>query len=93
MAGEFEIEVPYELVPGVYADAERVWHTRTDFTIDFLVRPAIQEAPDVARLVGRVKIPTMMLFELIRHLNTDMTNYEEEYGEIPRIEDHGTDST
>jgi hypothetical protein len=28
MAWEFEVEVPYELAPGVYANADRVWYCK-----------------------------------------------------------------
>ena len=87
MPTDFEIEVPYDLVPGVYANAERIWHTRSEFTIDFLAKPVSEEAVDLARVVSRVKIPTMLMFELIRDLNTDMTGYEAQDGEIPRVEE------
>jgi hypothetical protein len=36
----------------------------------------------VARVVSRVKIPTMFMFRLIQQLSANMTDYEEKYGEI-----------
>jgi hypothetical protein len=54
----------------VYANADNVWHTRTEFTIDFLAKPANEDSTDLARVVSRVKIPMMMMFELIRDLDT-----------------------
>ena len=38
--------------------------------------------PDVARVVSRLKIPTMFMFPLIQALNANMTEYEQTYEEI-----------
>jgi hypothetical protein len=73
---------PEYLEEGVYANSVRLWNTRTEFTLDFLASPTDQAAPDVARVVSRVKIPTMFMFRLIQQLNGNMTDYEEKYGEI-----------
>ena len=34
------------------------------------------------RVVSRVKVPVALVFEILRALNADMTQYESEYGEI-----------
>jgi hypothetical protein len=34
-----------------------------------------------------MKIPTMMMFELIPDSHTEMTEYEAQYGEISRLEE------
>ena len=83
MAAEYEVKVPDDLEAGVYANAANVWHTRSEFTLDFIVHPLAEDALDLGRLVSRVKIPTLFVFELIRRLNDRMTSYEQEYGEIP----------
>jgi hypothetical protein len=70
----------------VYANAAHVWHTRSEFAVDFLARPATGETPDLALVVSRVKIPTIFMFELIRKLNANMTEYEGKFGEIDRPE-------
>ena len=82
VANDFEINVPDHLEAGVYANSIRPWNTRSEFTLDFLVRPANDESPDLARVVSRVKIPTMFMFRLIQELNENMTEYEDKYGDI-----------
>jgi len=84
---KFEISVPDALETGVYANAAGVWHTAHEFTLDFLtLKPAT--TPDLvpARVVSRVKIPPTVIFDLMRALNENMSQYEERFGPIPRIE-------
>jgi hypothetical protein len=83
MPDDVEISVPPHLQTGVYANTLSVWHTRSEFTLDFLARPADRDEPEVALVVSRVKIPTMIVFELIRRLNDEMSAYESKYGELP----------
>jgi len=82
----FELKVPDHLEEGVFANYARVWHTRSEFTVDFAFAPSNREQLDEARLVSRVGLPTIFLFQLIRELNSDMTEYEREFGEIPRFD-------
>ena len=82
MPDDFEIKVPDQLEAGVYANSVRLWNTRSEFTIDFLARPANDGEPDLARVVSRVKIATIFMFQLIQELNANMTEYEQNYGEI-----------
>ncbi len=77
---------------GVYANRLAIWHTAHEFTLDFLVpsqpaRPArtpegqtVIQAPH--RLVARVRVPPSTVFEIIRALNENMTNYEAAFGAI-----------
>ncbi|HEY6015820.1 MAG TPA: DUF3467 domain-containing protein [Gaiellaceae bacterium] len=84
-----EVDLPDELVPGVYANAAGVWHTPYEFTVDFLsLLLRDPEAPDVVpcRVVARIKLPPTVIFDLIRALNANMTVYEARFGEIHRIE-------
>jgi hypothetical protein len=83
VANGVDVQVPYELEPGVYANATTIWHTQSEFVLDFLARPVNRDEPDVARVVGRVKIPTLLVFTLIRKLSAAMSDYEHTYGEIP----------
>jgi hypothetical protein len=91
---EFQIQVPNELEPGVYANFLSVWHTAYEFTLDFGVTqpPQVdQEDPDApvrveCRVVSRVKIPVTVLFDVLRALNENMTRYEQVFGEIKRPE-------
>ena len=85
-----EIRLPDQLEPGVYANSINIWHTPSEFTLDFLTAPLDIELPDTARVVSRVKIPTSFVFELLHGLNDNMTEYERKYGEIRRV-DEGED--
>jgi len=79
-----EIKLPDALEAGVYANSAVIWHTPSEFTLDFVTTPLSRDL-DVGRIVSRVKIPTTFMFELIRRLNNDMTTYEREHGEIPQV--------
>ena len=81
--------VPPALEAGVYATTALVWHTRSEFTIDF----AVPLSPDRAEaleadvlVVARVRIPTAFAFDLLRMLSGMMERYESEWGEIHRPE-------
>ncbi len=87
MANGAELKVPDHLEGGVYANFASVWYTRSEFTVDFSLRPANDDLLEVARLVSRVRLPTIFVFELIRKLSVNMTDYEREHGEIPRFDD------
>jgi hypothetical protein len=85
----FEVQAPPELEGGSYANFLSVWHTPFEFTLDFCsTLPARQDeegTPVVpCRVVSRVKIPTTMIFDVLRALNENMTRYEQAYGEIRR---------
>ena len=86
---ELHIEVPPELEPGTYANVLNVWHTAYEFTLDFGVMQQVAEPedPDAAvhvpvRVTSRVRIPVTLLFEVLKALNQNMTNYEATFGPI-----------
>ena len=74
--------LPPEHEAGVYANAFSIWHTMSDFTLDFAARQSRRDAEEPALIVARVRIPTTMAFGLIQTINSGMANYEEEWGEI-----------
>ena len=86
---ELQIEVPPELEGGTYSNVLNVWHTAYEFTLDFGVMRAVDPPEDPntplhvpVRVVSRVRIPVMLLFEVLKALNTNMTNYEAAFGPI-----------
>jgi len=91
---DFRLEIPSELENGTYANFLSVWHTAHDFTLDFAVmqqamppdNPEDQASPFVipCRIVGRLKISPTLVFEVMRALNQNMTQYEQTFGEIQR---------
>jgi hypothetical protein len=83
--------VPPEQEAGVYAETVAVWHTPYDFVIDFgsiqIAQPSDPDDPASpfevpARVVSRVRIPTGLVFDVIRTINARMEQYEAEWGEI-----------
>jgi hypothetical protein len=86
---QIQVNVPEGLQPGAYANGAMVWHTPYEFTIDFIaIQPGDQESPDVVQclVTSRVRIPPTVIFDLLKALNENMTKYENQFGEIPRIE-------
>jgi hypothetical protein len=97
----FELVVPPELEGGVYANFLGSWHTAYEFTLDFAAtQPARRLDPDDAdspvrvpcRVVSRVKLPATLIFDVIRILNPEMTQYENRFGEIRRPGPNETES-
>jgi hypothetical protein len=89
----FNVQLPPDLESGTYANFLGVWHTGHEFTLDFAVTqpPVVPENPTEpitvpCRVVTRVKIPPSLIFDIIRALNTNMTIYENTFGEIQRPE-------
>ena len=83
----FRITVPPELEAGVYSNAMSVWHTKYEFTLDFLSlgQPSTGEDADVARaapVVARIKVPTQVIFQLARAIADNVDRYEQQYGSI-----------
>ena len=86
---ELHIEVPPELEAGTYANVLNVWHTAYEFTLDFGVMQQVAEPEDPeeavhvpVRVSSRVRIPVTLLFEVLKALNQNMTNYEATFGPI-----------
>lgn len=79
------INVPPEQVAGHYANLVGVWHTQHDFAIDFcVIQPFVgsEEGSMSAQVVSRVRIPPTIVFDLLRSINENLTDYEETFGEI-----------
>lgn len=86
MVSNVEIQMPDELVPGAYADFVAVWHSRESFTLDFaaMAGPATtrqspggeQVTSGTARVVARVRIPPSQVFELMKALEKQLSQWE-----------------
>jgi hypothetical protein len=91
---EIAVSVPDEEAIGHYANFVGVWHTPHELTIDFcVVQPFVPQGP-TATVISRVRIPPTIVFDLLRTLNQNLTEYEKTYGEIKRPEasEEGGDS-
>jgi hypothetical protein len=89
----FNIQVPDDLVSGVYSNIMGVWHTPYEFTLDFAVMQPGEVVADEdgnqqlvvpSRVVARVKIPPALVFELMQALSKNERIYEERIGPIPK---------
>ncbi len=87
----FEVRVPSEQEPGVYANVLTVWHTAHEFTLDFSAALPAQptEQPDGSSQVvqpclvtSRVRVPVSVVFDMIRTINENLTRYEDSFGRI-----------
>ena len=92
----FDLHVPPENEPGVYANFLNVWHTAHEFTLDFAATMPPEPTEDdhgqaivrvPTRITARVKIPPTLIFDVIRVLNDNMTRYEQAFGPISRPDD------
>ncbi len=78
--GTFEEHVPSG---GVYANDARAWHTRHEFTVDFLapwLHPSRGSEPPL--IVARVRIPPTAMFDAIQNLSNALDVYEVEHGRL-----------
>jgi hypothetical protein len=90
---EMAVSVPEEEAIGHYANFVGVWHTPHEFAIDFcVVQPFLAQGP-TATVVSRVRIPPTIVFDLLRTLNQNLTEYEKTFGEInrPEVAEEGGD--
>lgn len=85
---ELQITLPPELEGGTYSNVLHVHHTAYEFTLDFgVMRPAERDDPSgpvrvPVRVVSRIRIPVTLLFEVLKALNQNLTNYEATFGPI-----------
>jgi Protein of unknown function (DUF3467) len=94
----FEMSISETDVIGVYSNFLGVWHTAHEFTLDFAVtQPAIAGADEngnavtrvPCQVVARVRVPPTVLFDFLRTINENLSNYEGTFGSIQRP-DSGT---
>src|SRR4051794_4666305 len=85
----FELQITEAQAPGVYANFLGVWHTAHEFTLDFAVTqpPGLAEMADgtavtrvPCQVVARVKVPPTVLFDFLRTVNENLTNWEQNFG-------------
>ncbi|MCE1180659.1 MAG: DUF3467 domain-containing protein [Micrococcales bacterium] len=85
---QMRLERPEEMAQGVYADFTAVWHTADSFVLDFAtLTAASQQGADEegrpvqvnqATVVARVRIPQRQVFELMKALETQLSQWERE---------------
>jgi hypothetical protein len=90
-----DFDTSAEAPPSVYANILGVWFSPYDFGLDWgLTEPVLPEDPDdptsplriPVSVVVRIRVPTGLIFDVLRMLNEAMTRYEAIFGEIRRPE-------
>jgi hypothetical protein len=94
----FELQADPSMLGGVYANGLSVWHTVSEFTLDFVVnsQPQAPVQTDTGetviraphQLVARVRIPPGKVFDVIRAINDNLTNYEQTFGPLSQSESY-----
>ncbi len=88
----FEFTVPEAEAAGRYANFLGVWHTAHEFTLDFAVtQPAgPAQTPDgdtvtrvPCQVVARIKVPPTVMFDFLRTLNENLTQWEQNFPPAP----------
>ena len=91
----FEFDISAEVRKGVYANTLTIWFSPYEFAFDWgLVEREEPEDPDDSTspiripilIVARVRLPTGLVFDVLRGINQSMTDYEAIFGEIRRPE-------
>jgi hypothetical protein len=90
MEQRFEIITPDAQIAGVHADLVGVWHTPDSFVFDFSVVSAPASVhvegdrrvvTQPAQVVSRVRMPPSQIFEVMRALEQQLSNWERENGQ------------
>ena len=90
-----DFDTSSEAPRSVYANILVVWFSPYEFALDWgLTDPIVPEDPDdpssplriPVSFVARVRLPTSLVFDVLRSLNEAMTRYEAMFGEIRRPE-------
>ncbi len=88
---QLNVGVPEDQAIGHYANLIGVWHTPHEFAIDFcVIQPFLPGGPG-AQVVSRVRIPPTIVFDLLKTLSQNLTEYEKSHGEIQRPQDDPQD--
>ena len=83
---QVQVVVPDDLKHGEYANFLVVSHSAHDFTLDFCqLLPAKEEGKVNAEVVSRVRIAPTMVARVLNALNTNLSNYEERFGQVKAI--------
>ena len=80
------LNIDDDLKHGTYSNFLIVSHSPHEFTLDFCqLLPSDGSGQVRADVVSRVKIPPTVAGKVIRALNTNLTNYEDKYGNVKEI--------
>jgi hypothetical protein len=83
---QVQVVVPDELKHGEYANFLVVSHSPHEFTLDFCqLLPSGEQHKVNAEVVSRVRIAPTMVARVLNALNTNMSNYEDRFGQVKAL--------
>jgi hypothetical protein len=83
---QVQVVVPDDVKYGDYSNFLVVSHSAHDFTLDFCqLLPSREEGKVNAEVVSRVRIAPTMVGRVLNALNTNLSNYEERFGQVKAI--------
>ena len=83
---QVRLHVSDDLKYGTYSNFLVVTHSAHEFTLDFCQLMRGDDTGQVrADVVSRVRVPPTLVGKVIRALNTNMTVYEDKYGNVKEI--------
>jgi hypothetical protein len=83
---QVQVVVPDGMKHGEYANFLVVSHSPHDFTLDFCqLLPSGEQGKVNAEVVSRVRIAPTMVGRVLNALNTNLSNYEERFGQVKAL--------
>lgn len=83
---QVQVVVPDDAKYGEYANFLVVSHSPHEFTLDFCqLLPAGEPGKVNAEVVSRVRIAPTMVGRVLNALNTNLSNYEERFGQVKAL--------
>lgn len=83
---QVQVVVPDDGKHGTYANFLVVSHSPHEFTLDFCqLLPAGEAGKVNAEVVSRVRIAPTMVGRVLNALNTNLSNYEERFGQVKAL--------
>lgn len=83
---QIQIVVPDDQKHGTYANFLVVGHSPHEFTLDFCqLQPAGDQGEVRAEVVSRVRIAPTLVAKVLQALNTNLSNYEENFGDVRAV--------
>jgi len=83
---QVNVVVPDEVKLGEYANFLLVSHSPHEFTLDFCqLLPGKEQGKVNAQIVSRVRIAPTMVGRVLNALNTNLSNYEERFGQVKAL--------
>lgn len=83
---QIRVVVDDDIKHGEYANFLVVGHGPHDFTLDFCqLLPSGEQGVVNAEVTSRIRVAPTMVGQILRALNTNLSNHEEKYGPVKAV--------